>query len=500
MGKPGIILTSQFTTPKAQSFSNYVQYMIRKEALLDKKNDLTSKEKEELFKITNVIDKYDMEKGKSYLSFDRKNQLKNDMEVEAIHLLKEKDYTKYISYMSRQYALENKNILSEVEEKELRIVKSHLKEIAIPTEDNKEDKKKKVKPGVFSINKTEMTNEDLDSVNQIINKAQNNGSVFYQDVISFDTDFLIKEKLLNPETKELNEDRIQAASRKMMDQMFKDEKIESGFWFASIHRNTEHVHIHFGTVETKNTRPIIAVEEEGRTYFVPKGKRKQQTIDNMKSTFANSLIDRTSELTRISNLRNTLVQDIKELYEDKSLKEKKKLLEEIYEELPANLKYWQYGSKHISENTRRKIDQITTDLVKDNPNYQEYILKTEEESEYRKSLFGDSERNDKDYAANKKKDIQKRLGNALLTEMKNNVIRQNNARKLYMNSNQKEDDFKKDYVPYQRQKKFKTPVFSKKNLYYLRKAINDDLEKYRAERDYEQLQERIAREQQMNRI
>ncbi|MGG0740387.1 relaxase MobL [Niallia taxi] len=88
------------------------------------------------------------------------------------------------------------------------------------------------KEGVFSIEKESLTKNDLEQIHDTIKKAQNNGSVFYQDVISFDNAFLIKEKLLNPENNELDEKKIQYASRKMMDSMFKDEKIESGYWFA----------------------------------------------------------------------------------------------------------------------------------------------------------------------------------------------------------------------------------------------------------------------------
>ncbi|BAR79271.1 hypothetical protein BASH2_pXO20109 (plasmid) [Bacillus anthracis] len=95
----------------------------------------------------------------------------------------------------------------------------------------------------------------------MVGKAQNKGSVYYQDVISFDTDFLIEQKLYDPVTDILDENRIRNASHKMMEQLFKDEQIEenNGFWFASIHRNTEHIHIHFGTVEKENRRKLVEV-------------------------------------------------------------------------------------------------------------------------------------------------------------------------------------------------------------------------------------------------
>ncbi|MFI8496624.1 MobP2 family relaxase [Peribacillus butanolivorans] len=544
MGKPGIILTSQFTTPNAKSFSNYVKYMTRKEALNERVSSLTIEEKRELDKINQVVEHYDMKKGNSYLSEGYEKQL-SEKEEEAKKIIKSKemfnndtDYLKYISYMSRQYALEKKIDLTDTEKKELEVVKKRADRFDTANENHREYDRS-IKDGVFSINKEKMNVGDILEVNEIIKNAQNNGSVFYQDVISFDTEFLVKEKLYDPVTNELDEKRIKHASQKMMDKMFEDEDIQSGYWFASIHRNTAHIHIHFGTVETKNTRPLITVEEEGGQYLAPKGKRKQKTIDNMKSVFANSLVDRTVELSRISFLRNTLVQDIKVTYQQKDKLMQKTLLEGLYEELPSNKKYWQYGSKYISDNTRDKIDKTTDSLMKDNPNYKEYFERREEESNYRKNVFGDSERSEKEYAINKKKDIQKRLGNSLLKELKsssdslnhnrstyneikeypynkdqNNVIQKgNNITKIslnFKNCGQKEYDDTKEFPNTRDQnngdsndyisKKHHKPIMSYKDINRLKRAINDDFDKYRAEKDYEQMQQRISWEQQRNRL
>ncbi|MGW9001829.1 relaxase MobL, partial [Streptomyces koyangensis] len=192
----------------------------------------------------------------------------------------------------------------------------------------------------------------------------------------------------------------------------------------------------------------------------------------------------------------------KETYMQKDKLEQAKLLKEIHQDLPTNKKYWQYGSKFISDNTRQKIDQLTDSIMKENPNYKEYFQRTKEESDFRKSLFGDSERSEKDYAINKKKDIQKRLGNALLTEMKKNTESLNRARKSYIdgkdntkytqqdNTKSKDDFHKKQHKPF----------FSSKDIYRIKRAINDDFEKYKAEKDYEQMQQRIEWERQKNRM
>lgn len=501
MSKPSVILTSQFTTPEAKSFSNYLKYMTRKEALKENEKSLSSIELKELSKLEVVIDSYDIKIGNSVAALD--TEVLTEKEEEALNILqrpehfkeKEFDYGKYIDYMGRQYALNNKKSASIEEKKELSVVRKKIFNM-VGIKGKEDEIHPEISKGVFSIDKEVMTNDDVKKVSSIVKDAQKNGSIFYQDVISFDTDFLIKEGIYNPKKDYLDEHRIQNASRNMMDKMFEDEQIESGYWFATIHRNTDHIHIHYGTVEMKNTRQLITVKENGVEYFAPKGKRKQQTIDNMKSTFANSLIDRTAELTRISELRNTLVEDIKESYGDKKNKRELKLLKDIYEELPSNKKHWQYGSKYMPEIAREKIDVLTNSLMKDNKNFKEYVEKTEEESFYRKELFGESSRTDKDYASNKMKDINKRMGNALLKEMKNGSLQVEKNRSIFIKDKQNNSSMWQ-----KNNNRFNGKLAATNtNLRKIKRVLNDDYDKYRAEKEYEMLEERIQREQQKNRM
>lgn len=69
MGKsPGIILTSQYTIPKKQSFTTYIDYCTRKKALLKDGHTLTNTELQELNRLENAIDSFDMEIGSTYSS------------------------------------------------------------------------------------------------------------------------------------------------------------------------------------------------------------------------------------------------------------------------------------------------------------------------------------------------------------------------------------------------------------------------------------------------
>ncbi|MGN4667493.1 MobP2 family relaxase [Bacillus cereus group sp. MYBK234-1] len=516
MGKsPGIILTSQYTIPNKQSFTTYIDYCTRKKALLKDGHTLTNTELQELNRLENAIDSFDMEIGSTYSSKGRKEISKKEAEAQVLLTSPDSfnttsDFEKYVSYMGRKYALESKKKINKTEKEEMDLLNKHIEDLSPNRNENNQELEKEVKgilPGVFSKEKNVITQNDLTDIKELVGKAQNKGSVYYQDVISFDTDFLITQKLYDPKTDILDENRIRNASQKMMDQLFKDEKIEesNGFWFASIHRNTEHIHIHFGTVEKENRRKLVTKVVNGKTYYEPKGKRKQSTLDHMKTTFANSLVDRTSELSRISNLRNELVQEIKEEFQgSKERKQNREvvLLQEIYDGLPSNKKDWTYGSKKMPKETRNKIDELTGLLMKDNPLFKEYEEAVEKESSFQKGLYGESEREDKDYAKNQMKDMYKRMGNSLLKELKKKKPYEENP--LYQ-FQQKNEQIKKKYErgrstkrrEYSNYSKYKPPVIRKKDVRNIGAAINDDLTKWRAEREYELVQQRIARQQEM---
>ena len=153
--------------------------------------------------------------------------------------------------------------------------------------------------------------------------------------------------------------------------------------------------------------------------------------------------------------------------------------------------------------------------MEDNPHYLDYVSQVEKESQYRKELFGDTERTDKNYAHNQKNDSQKRLGNSLLKEMKRknetvvrnkNIVstnhRKNNPTTLLMSDNpyyHKESMDEPGRVA-RNKNDFSKPLVNKKDIYQMKRALNDDYSKDRAEREYEQMQSKIEWEQRRSRL
>lgn len=437
-GSPGIILTCQYTLPNQKSFGDYLEYMTREEALENIPNR-TLEEEIELQEIKSKIYNFEFfNNSETVHSETIKTKNVSDIELEASGILKhsvdidqlgEQDFTAYISYMARQYALEKKTSLTTAESIELEKISESLKEM---NQKSSVEKTPDYLPGVFSCSSDQVNAADLKEIKNVFRKGQNHGSIIYQDVISHDNSYLEKLGLYDPKTDTLDELGLKRAGKEMMNKLFEKEKLNDiGFWMASIHRNTKHIHIHFAIVESHNTRPVITEKVHGEVFTMPKGKRKQSTLDEMKTAYSQELnryafelgqqklLDKRALLTRKSDLRNVLVKEVKEprRYDQEALR----MLNEIYQGLPEKKSEWNYGTEQrtkLSPEVRSKLDQLTEHILTSDVRYKEYNSISEQLKKDAKETFGDSKRTSKDAQSNALFDLKKRTGNAILTSLK----------------------------------------------------------------------------------
>ncbi|MGO3602411.1 MAG: MobP2 family relaxase [Enterococcus malodoratus] len=435
---PGIILTCQYTLPNQQSFGDYLEYMTREEALENNLNR-TLDEEIELQEIKSKIYNFEFFNGPESVHIEtNEGTTTSDIEVEAKEILKhsvnleqleDQDYTTYISYMARQYALERKTNLTKAESIEQEKISESLKNMQ---NSNSEEKTPEYLPGVFSCSKDKLSAGNLKDIKNVFRKGQNHGSIIYQDVISHDNSYLEKLGLYDSKTGTLDEVGLKRAGKEMMDRLFEKEKLnDTGFWMASIHRNTKHIHIHFAVVESQNTRPVITEKINGEVVSMPKGKRKQSTLDEMKTAYSQELnrysfeigqqklLDKRALLTRKSDLRNLLVKEVKEprRYDHEALK----LLNEVYQGLPEKKSEWNYGTEgrtKIPVEIRSKLDQLTEHILTSDVRHEEYTSISEQLRKEAKETFGESKRTSKDAKTNALFDLKMRTGNAILTSLK----------------------------------------------------------------------------------
>ncbi|EGP5708341.1 MobP2 family relaxase [Enterococcus faecium] len=522
---PAVILTCQFTVPNSKSFSTYVDYMTREKAL-ESIEHRTPQEEQELQTIKTTLEDFYIPEGETFSENKRKDAI-NESDLEAQSLIKngvdfdkleEQDFTQYLSYMTRYYALDQKKKLSLDEQLEYQQLDNEIKKY----QNEPHEKTAGTLPGVFSVASDEVKGSDLKEIKKVFQKGQQKGSVIYQDVVSHDNLYLEKMGLYDSKTNVLDEQGLKAAGRKMMETLFEKEKLnETGYWMATIHRNTKHIHIHFAVVEKENTRRVHSEMRGDERILSPRGKRKLGTIDAMKTEYVHELerysqekdlmigLEKRTLLTRKSDLRNVLTQVVKEpaQYDSYALH----LLNEVYKNLPEKRSEWNYGDEKrtkLSSYTREKLDELTKYLLTNEPDYKEYIEISKSLKEEAKSLYGVSKRESKDAEKNALFDLKKRTGNAILTELKKQDSQMKalieGMDQFQMVHNQQfrvlkqlpTKDYNYNYEEWmKRRNQFKRRIVTQRSLRQINRTINAHEEKYHAAKAYEEQQRRIQMEQ-----
>lgn len=304
--------------------------------------------------------------------------------------------------------------------------------------------------GVFNREENSLSREQLKTIKEQFSKAQKNDSPLWQIVYSFDNDFLKEQNLLS-EDGILNESKIREAVRQSISVIQEKEKFnDTMIWTAAIHYNTDNIHIHVALAEEQTSRKLETFQNKnGKVYEERKGKFQKHTLWNAKSTFANSIVDRTQELTRISFLmRKEINQNIRQngMLNDHSIfKECKTLMKE----LPEDLRTWKYNMNAMKP-YRKKIDSISKQLIeKVTPEAMEEFTKAiREESKFRSRLYGNNKEG-KNFEKEKWKELYAHVGNGLLNEMRQYTLEERRMHSKYNHSkmnNKQEGRYKKGFT------------------------------------------------------
>ncbi|EIA7549142.1 hypothetical protein K7T34_002921 [Listeria monocytogenes] len=423
-------------------------------------------------------------------------------------------FNKYIEYLDRDEATRNKafekyNIVSYTE-----------------FNDYMENPEKST--GLFTATDDYVDEEMVNKMKNLFAEAQKNQSTLWQDVFSFDNEFLIEEGLLDKHTGNLDEKKIQQAIRVAMEDKFvKEDLTGQGVWTASIHYNTDNIHVHVASVEMENTKERVfrevktfnkntqSYEGTGKFDWQSKGRIKQKTLDSMKSKFANTLIDCNVSLAKIHELSRThLIKNTVNLsLEDQNLC---RMYNDLLRTLPDNKKIWQYNRKEM-EPFRDQVNKITSYYLKEkNPEtYNELVatLDAEEKKQIRiysvnsKAIINDpgapvqhakNPEITNNYKDNKLKELYERAGNKILQELKSMTIEE--RKELYKSSKLKKRHIKnREDTTWKPSSVFKKQLFNEKlvlkNMKKFEKIITNERSSMLDEQQYEQLQQDIIRSQ-----
>lgn len=360
-----------------------------------------------------------------------------------------KKFSSYINYISRDEASRSTNF------KEFSLYNDYM--------GNPE------KSGVlFTESKDSLDCSESIELKKIYSKAQINGSIMWQDVFSFDNDWLERNGLYDKKTHTVDEAKVRVAVRAAMNELKKDEKIDGIVWSASLHYNTDNIHVHIASVEPNPTRV--------------RGKRKPKTLINMKSKFLNNLVDRQPEYQRINDIiRKNIIDNDREKTFEKD-KEIKKMIKDILNELPEDRKQWNYNNNSM-KNARPKIDNLTKYYIENykKEEYKELLNELTKGEEFLKDTYGVGEKfRYKDYKKNKINDLYTRMGNNILSELRVKDKEEKNKEKIRNNNNNRLI--------------VNTFNINKKDINRIKNAVSNDVESAKNQNVYRKLEKEIEYE------
>ncbi|HGF7692397.1 TPA: MobP2 family relaxase [Enterococcus faecium] len=270
---------------------------------------------------------------------------------------------------------------------------------------------------LFSADKHQLNEEDLKRMKEQFTAAAKNGSVMWQDVFSFDNQWLVQHGYLDERTNQLKEEKIHEAIRLAMSTMLSEEGMtDSAVWTASIHYNTDNIHVHVATVEPYPTREKkkFVDPETGELVIEVKGYRSRKTMRKMKSVFANQLLGLQKERAKIDVLRKVMIEGIRSDQGQEQLHNIVMDLQRVAEKLPEQKGYQKYGyaekygfKKELDKVIQSFIDQKFPELYQEMMDRQAYIQLEEE------SAFGEG----RNSSENKLHTLYTRLGNHILKEI-----------------------------------------------------------------------------------
>ncbi|MGV2929301.1 MobP2 family relaxase [Macrococcus capreoli] len=422
--------------------------------------------------------------------------------------MSEKKYANYVRYINRDEAkisnekndLEGKNL-----DKQFDGYLEYLNRAQAKNKNSSDDILKNDE-GLFSKYKNKLSREERLNITKSFDEAQKNGSVLWRDVYSFDNHWLEQQGYLK--NGKLNEQIIKDATREAMRVCFDEENLnETGIWVAEIHYNTDNIHVHVASVETENTRPII---EYGRYHngeyiqqFEPKGARKLKTESKMKSTFINHMTDRSSSLSRISDLRYELHHSI-EIDKNKTINDEK--LKNIIRQLPESKSKWQYNNREM-KHLQPLIDNYTNDYLNKyhKEKFDEYKDLIRKESYYHKNIYGDGEKEAnrfRDSESYKIRDLNAKMGNELLKELKNHLEpvdkklskAETDFKNLSKPKKQSIKDFSSVHNNKSRFKRKKPLLFNKRLVRTLERSFHNEYKERQLEYENQLLEQKIQRE------
>lgn len=278
--------------------------------------------------------------------------------------------------------------------------------------------------GLFTASKNKLTDNERQEAKNLFFQAQQNDSLMWQDVVSFDTNWLIEAGLFDEKNKTLNEPKIMNVIRIAMKEQLQVEKLNrSAVWTAAIHYNElHHIHVHIAIVEPNPTREYgTFTRKDGSTYQARRGYRSKKNVDRFKRRVMSQLLERDEPLARIFSMIRTQMGKYKGTIRQLPDSELTYLYDKIYQALPLDRSKWKYNMQAMNA-IRPDIDRFITSYLNtyEKSEYNELQNLLDENASFYMKVYGEGTKEYQranDFKTNKNAELYALLGNSLLREM-----------------------------------------------------------------------------------
>ena len=268
--------------------------------------------------------------------------------------------------------------------------------------------------GLFTNEKDNLTHSEKRALKDIFQTAQDNESVMWQTVISFDNRWLEQNGIYDSQKQILDEQKLKEVTRLAVNRLLKSEGLEHAVWSAGIHYNTDNLHVHIATVEPYPMREKMMYNGKKEV----RGKFKLQNINNCKSAVVNEIM-RTKDINL--QINNIIRKDIIASAESRNFRENPVIREQflkLFENLQGVPKHKQNYNSYAIKPLREQIDGISEAYIQKycKEEYKKFTEILQRQSKLYAEAYGGG--NWEDFEQTKKEDLYRRMGNFVLREMR----------------------------------------------------------------------------------
>lgn len=281
--------------------------------------------------------------------------------------------------------------------------------------------------GLFTNEKDNLTHSEKRELKDVFQTAQDNESVMWQTVISFDNRWLEQNGIYDSQKQILDEQKLKEVTRLAVNRLLKSEGLEHAVWSAGIHYNTDNLHVHIATVEPYPMREKMMYNGKKEV----RGKFKLQNINNCKSAVVNEIM-RTKDINL--QINNIIRKDIIASAESRNFREDPVIREQflkLFENLQGVPKHKQNYNSYAIKPLREQIDGISEAYIQKycKEEYKKFTEILQRQSKLYAEAYGGG--NWEDFEQTKKEDLYRRMGNFVLREIRVRLAFQ--KKKLHLN-------------------------------------------------------------------